>query len=327
MLRQDHQTTHTAVNQSSALAQLEALRTAVNESQLARQLETTRTALAQSPVLAQLEAVRTAVNESQLARQLEATRTALAQSPVLAQLEAVRTAVNESQLARQLEAVQVALDRSPVLAQLEAMRATVNQSHLARQIETVQTAFDTYRVDLAALKTAVTQSYGRDRALMEAALAAAQKADVDGSPLPPDGPAQEADAVDVWDPRIPSESPEVEDRAGASEPVAPKRMRVLWSRLKDFLLVDGLLGNPVTNAIRAAVGETLGNVGEAGGNLANEILLCLWLAAVAEAPSPPSASTAPTPYVPAAPVQILEEPAGQNRTIREALGAPEHHTR
>lgn len=94
-------------------------------------------------------------------------------------------------------------------------------------------------------------------------------------------------------------------------------MKRAWDVLQVLLTIDTVLGNPGTTTLREAVGS-----------VANEVLLFLWLATIAQGPSPPPAPTAPVPAAHTTPTHVTEGssmdsdrlPERRSVTVENGLG-------
>ena len=148
-------------------------------------------------------------------------------------------------------------------------------------------------IDLAAMRGSLAGARGVDLAAVKERLAAAHSIDFDGWTWPNERPNLAAGDADDLDRRA-STAAEAPDPADAGPSARAGHVRRAWDVLQALVLVDTVLGNPGTTTLREAVGGA-----------AQEVLLFLWLATVAQMPSPPPAPAVPAP---------------------EALGTPRHVT-
>ena len=175
---------------------------------------------------------------------------------------------------------------------MAAATRAFEHSDLADQLEAVRTAFDRSPLFLR-------------REVMRAALSEVRGSDVDDLPQPLEplhSAVHEAAPVEDRDSLVPNSAPELQNPASESEPVRPGGGT--WYRVAVVWLVERLLVDPALEAV---------------GNIPSELVLYLWLAAIAQAPSPPATPTLLRPDAPNPPVQILEEFDAERRVAGEAL--------
>ena len=192
-------------------------------------------------------------------------------------------------------------------------------------LKSIQAALGSNQIDTKVLNAAV-DSYRINLETIDAALAAISRINPDDLPWPKeplDATASEADAGNSRESEVPLSAPEVRGPTGQTGPVPPGRVWRVWGRFQVFLTVDNLLGDPVMTPLREAVG----NLGEAAGGVATEILLPLWLAAIAPAPGLPPSPPVAAPEAPKPAAHLIEEPGSVRPVIGEASVAPREKDR
>ena len=155
-----------------------------------------------------------------------------------------------------------------------------------------------YGVDLEAMRATFAGAYGVDLEAVKERLAAAHSIDFDDLTWPeepPDVAVGDADHLDGRASTAANAQPEARDRVDGGTSAKAGRLRRAWDVLQVLLMVDTVLGNPGTTTLREAVGGA-----------ANEVLLFLWLATVAQVPSPPPAPTVPVPEALRTPTHVIE---------------------
>ena len=195
-----------------------------------------------------------------------------------------------------LEAVQASLAAAYSI-DLNAMRASF-AAGLGVDLEAVRASLAAARdIDLAAMRGSLAGAHGIDLQAVKENLAGAHSIDFDGWTRPeerPDVAAGDADDLDRRASTAANAPPEARDPVDAGSSARAGHVRRAWDVLQVLLTVDNVLGNPGTTTLREAVSGA-----------AQEVLLFLWLATIAQVPSPPPAPTVPVP---------------------EALGTPPHVT-
>ena len=157
------------------------------------------------------------------------------------------------------------------------------------------------------MKASIAGTYGFDLEAVKEKLAAAHGIDFDDlrwPEEPPDLAAGDADDLDVRDSTAANAPPGARDRVDGGTAAKAGRVRRAWDVVQVLLTFDTLLGNPGTTTLREAVGS-----------VTNEVLLFLWLATIAHAPTPPPATTVRAPETLTTPAQVAEECLDDHRLV------------
>ena len=219
---------------------------------------------------------------------------------IVANVEALKANI-DSGYGIQLEAVSQSLVANYNI-DLEAMKASLAAAYsidrkamrasfaggLGVDLEAAQASLAAAQnVDLEAMRASLAGGYGVDLEAVKEMLAGAHDIDFDDLAWPEEPPDVPADDADQFDGRATDDAnapPDARDRVDGGTPAKAGRMRRAWEVFQVLLTVDTVLGNPGTTTLREAVGGA-----------ANEVLLFLWLATVAQVPSPPPAPAMSVP--------------------------------
>ena len=196
-----------------------------------------------------------------------------------------------------LEAVKASLAAAHSI-DLEAMRASF-AGGLGVDLEAAKASLAAaHGVDLEAMRASLAGAYGIDLEAVKERLTAAHSIDFDNLTWPEKPPDVTAGDTDHFDGRASTAAnapPEARDRVDGGASAKAGRVRRAWDVFQVLLTVDTVLGNPGTTTLREAVGGA-----------ANEVLLFLWLATIAQAPSPLPAPTVPVPEAFTTPTHVTE---------------------
>ncbi len=184
---------------------------------------------------------------------------------------------------------------------LEAMRAGF-AGGLAVDLEAASASLAAvHDFDLAAMRASLAGSYGIDLAAVKESLASVHGIDFDDLTWPeelPSSAAGDAEHLDGLGGTSTNTPAEARDRADGGTSRKAWRVRRAWEVLQVLLTVDNFLGDPAVTALREAAGGA--------SQAAQEVLLFLWLATIAQVPSPPPVPAIPVPETHTTPVTVDE---------------------
>ena len=210
-------------------------------------------------------------------------------------------AVRQSLMAKydiDLEAVKASLAAAHSI-DLDAIRANV-AGRLGVDLEAAKASLAAaYGVDLEAMRASLAGACGIDLEAVKERLAAAHSIDFDHLTWPeepPDIATRDADHLDGRASTAANPPPEAPDHVDGGTSAKAGRLRLVWDVLQALIMVDSVLGNPGTTNLREAVGGA-----------AQEVLVFLWLATIAQVPSPPPAPTVPVPEALTTPTHVAED--------------------
>ena len=185
---------------------------------------------------------------------------------------------------------------------LEAMRASFAGA-LGVDVDAARASLAAaHNVDLAAMRASLAGTYGIDLEVVKERIASAHGIDFDDLMWPEDPPngavgdADHLDGLGDTSTNAPREGP---DRAGGGTSSKAWRVRRAWEVLQVLLTVDNFLGDPGVTAVREAAGGAA--------QAAQEVLLFVWLATIAQVPSPPPVPAIPVPEAHMKPTHVTED--------------------